>query len=1326
MVTTARTASSGDLLLLEPGDYELPEMGLELKDVSMDVEGDGRARLLGRVTVRGKVTMRRVGISNGMGSCVEVGSGGKLELEDGELSTGSKLAIVSVNDGGSVVLRKSKLLQGKTHGVWVRGGGRGHVEGCQIGVLGGCGIVAEGGGTEVSLHDTVVHHTSAAGVMVGQSARVTAVGLEVRNVGPGFPGMRVYELGVLTLKGCRLTDLRETGVLIEAGSEGVFGQVEFKALGGCGIIARGPGTKITMEGGLMKEISNNGLELYDSAKGWVTEAEFTACGPTSGAVCVWDGAEVHLTKCKVHDTQGCGVRVVENGMAELLDCDVWGTGLPALDVRGFGSRLSVHQCAVYKSFRGLQAQDEGRVTLVSSDFHDCDSSLVVLGNRSTATIASSMFKETRGFGLYVSGGSTAEVQQTQILNVEKAGIFAKDMGSNVKVTECVLKDIQGEAILLAHQARLTVAGMECAKSGGENASVLLDSGSYGEFSDCFLHDSPAGIQLMGNARALVMESEIWAMERTAVALCSGVATIRGGSIHDIGYNAVGIRRGGECILEGVEVSRCGARSPAVAVEDSTSLVQMNGCLVEDIDCCGVWVEGAGRAEMDECEFRGCDAELLRGRIDVEMVKLADHAKVVSELPPPEETELIDPDDLIIDEETAETDTQTKRTPVADRFASVLFNGGRGKRPPVQQGQQQGKEAKATPSSGPTSSTTGASASSDSGSSKQEVLEGFDDVTQDDVDRLMKERERRKADRASKLDSGDDFPRYERAKAVSTEGRSGGGEAKADPGLEALAMAELDELVGLAEVKKMVRTLANQGKINAIRRMNGQKISPFSLHLVFTGNPGTGKTTVARLVGKIYHALGLLKTDKVVEVDREKLVATNIGGTQPKTRRMITAAQNGVLFIDEAYNLAEGSENDFGKEVIEVLLKEMEDRRDSLAVIVAGYPTRMRKFIESNPGLRSRFTRFVHFEDYDPVALMQIFQNTCREYEMLVPPDTLAKVTHVVNRMHQRRDPNFGNAREIRKLFSQALEHQADRLTESGSMETQTLLPDDIPDGYLKAVEDVDALLADLHAMIGLKSVKQEVENFVDLVRANERRRLEGGKVGQVSMHLVFAGNPGTGKTTVARLFGKILAGLGLLKKGTMVEVSAKDLVSGYVGQTSQRTSEKVRDALDGVLFIDEAYALTPNLQGNDFNRDAVNTLLKEMEDYRDSLCVIVAGYGDQMRKFVDSNPGMKSRFTRWINFEDYGAPDLILIFETFCKSDSMLLSETAQSAVENALFDMYENRGNNFGNGRDVRNFYQRVLLAQSKRVARDHEAPASVLEPIDIETVVEADRMEQ
>ena len=252
----------------------------------------------------------------------------------------------------------------------------------------------------------------------------------------------------------------------------------------------------------------------------------------------------------------------------------------------------------------------------------------------------------------------------------------------------------------------------------------------------------------------------------------------------------------------------------------------------------------------------------------------------------------------------------------------------------------------------------------------------------------------------------------------------------------------------------------------------------------------------------------------------------------------------------------------------------------------------------------------------------------------------------------------------------------------------------------KPLPTLDELLAQLDGLCGLDQVKKDVKSLINLVKVRKLRQQADLPVPPMSLHLVFLGNPGTGKTTVARLLAQIYRAVGVLSKGQLVEVDRSGLVAGYVGQTALKTQEAVQKALGGVLFIDEAYALVNQDSATDFGREAIEVLLKNMEDHRDDLIVIVAGYTDLMEKFIHANPGLESRFNKYFYFEDYTAPQLLEIFRSMCTRGGYTLSAEGEGAARKLLDQLYEDRDENFGNARDVRNLFEKAVTRQSDRVA--------------------------
>lgn len=263
-------------------------------------------------------------------------------------------------------------------------------------------------------------------------------------------------------------------------------------------------------------------------------------------------------------------------------------------------------------------------------------------------------------------------------------------------------------------------------------------------------------------------------------------------------------------------------------------------------------------------------------------------------------------------------------------------------------------------------------------------------------------------------------------------------------------------------------------------------------------------------------------------------------------------------------------------------------------------------------------------------------------------------------------------------------------------------------------KDVDQLLEELNSMTGLENVKQDITNLVNLLKIKKLREKNDMKQPSVSLHLVFSGNPGTGKTTVARLLANIYKGLGVISGGQLIEVDRGGLVVGYIGQTAIKTQEVIQSALGGILFIDEAYTLTSGKGENDFGQEAVDTLLKAMEDHRDDLIVIVAGYPNLMEQFLDSNPGLRSRFNKFIQFEDYNGEELMDIFDGMCKKQDYKLSNEAREYAVSYWKEQALHHGENFANAREVRNFMERAISKQATRIVSMKEIDVSALETLE------------
>lgn len=528
------------------------------------------------------------------------------------------------------------------------------------------------------------------------------------------------------------------------------------------------------------------------------------------------------------------------------------------------------------------------------------------------------------------------------------------------------------------------------------------------------------------------------------------------------------------------------------------------------------------------------------------------------------------------------------------------------------------------------------------------------------------------------------------------------------------LKDVDDMIGLDNVKKSIHENITYLNFTKLRKEKGfDDGSDISLHSVFTGNPGTGKTTVVKKLGQIYKKMGLLSKGHVFEVDRSVLVGEYIGQTAPKVKKAIEDARGGILFIDEAYSLARSGDDskDFGKEVIEILIKEMSDGIGDIAIIVAGYPKEMNTFIDSNPGLKSRFSQYFHFEDYMPDELFDIAIYNSTRKQLFIAEDAKDYLREHLTEAYRKRDNSFGNARFVNAVIDEAKQDMGLRIMKSENMETlskedlSTITLADLQIAFhsnekkkLKLSineKELNLALLEMNELVGMDNIKHDINELVKLIRFYN----EIGKdvINKFSLHSVFTGNPGTGKTTVARIMAKIYKALGLLERGHVIEVDREGLIAGYSGQTAIKTKEKVDAAIGGILFIDEAYALS---DGNSFGKEAIEVILKQMEDKRGQFGVIVAGYTDNMHQFVEMNPGLKSRFDKTYIFKDYDSDELLAIANNLFKKEGLTPNNDATLHLANYFKSLIDKKDKFFGNARTVRQVVGDCVMKQNLRMA--------------------------
>jgi len=522
--------------------------------------------------------------------------------------------------------------------------------------------------------------------------------------------------------------------------------------------------------------------------------------------------------------------------------------------------------------------------------------------------------------------------------------------------------------------------------------------------------------------------------------------------------------------------------------------------------------------------------------------------------------------------------------------------------------------------------------------------------------------------------------------------------------EKTALQQLKEMIGLTDVKRRIENFYSYLKFQKARKEYGlQTKDEPSLNMILLGNPGTGKTTIARLLAKIYHELDVLPSEEVIETNRSQLVGSFVGQTEENVRMIVEKALGGVLFIDEAYSLKRSGQsgNDYGQTAIDTLVSLMTSKEygGKFSVILAGYPEEMRQFLDANTGLRSRFpqSNIIELPDYSLEELLEIGRKIARSNDFLLTTRAKKSLAYLIEQ--EQVDQTFGNARAVHNLIMQAI-FQKGYQKQSAQPEIFFYTVLDESDFKKTFTDEQHSLspMEKLNTLIGLKEVKNAVQTYISFVKMQTLRREHNYPSVPIQLHSVFTGNPGTGKTTVAKIYAELLKECGMLKRGHLVVVGRADLISGYVGQSALKTKKKIQEALGGVLFIDEAYSL---FRGNnqDYGKEVVDTIVDEMTKHGENLVIILAGYPNEMEQLLESNPGLKSRFKKFFHFEDYTEEELIAIMNLFAKKYAYELDKDAVQFIQHELSIKKPK-----GNGRFAENLIHEAIQQQSLRLMKtDH-----------------------
>lgn len=491
---------------------------------------------------------------------------------------------------------------------------------------------------------------------------------------------------------------------------------------------------------------------------------------------------------------------------------------------------------------------------------------------------------------------------------------------------------------------------------------------------------------------------------------------------------------------------------------------------------------------------------------------------------------------------------------------------------------------------------------------------------------------------------------------------------------------------------------------------GKDYENASMHMIFSGSPGTAKTTVAKLFAGIAKEKGILKSGSFVCIGRSDTI------TQVQLSNEFKRADGGVLFIDEAYAIN-------GSTTITNLLRLMEENRDSVIVILAGYKSAMNEFLNLNDVLKSRIPYIIDFPDYSAEELTEIFKAMVKERGFSIEDEAVSMASLVFEKA--RCVNNFGNGRYVRNFLDGALQNQSIRLMKN-HQEVESIHKKEL---FLIKSVDIDAqetgvnraantgsAQEELDNMIGLSSVKDIIRKVISYAKIKKMYRDNNIAKENQSLHMVFSGNPGTAKTTVARLFARIMKDEKILATGNFIEVGRADLVGKYVGHTAPLVKKIFQEAQGGVLFIDEAYSLC-DLHENSFGDEAINTIVQEMENHRGDVIVIFAGYTDKMNTFIERNPGMSSRIKFNVKFENYTTDELCDITRLMLSKIQMKISD----AVMEKLKCIYEQarKDKSFGNGRFARKMIEDAELNLAERILKLDE---KLITPELITTIEEAD----
>lgn len=511
------------------------------------------------------------------------------------------------------------------------------------------------------------------------------------------------------------------------------------------------------------------------------------------------------------------------------------------------------------------------------------------------------------------------------------------------------------------------------------------------------------------------------------------------------------------------------------------------------------------------------------------------------------------------------------------------------------------------------------------------------------------------------------------------------------------LADIHQYLGWDKFKAQMDRMLTRCEVDAVREKSGLAKNPPRLHTAIIGNAGSGKTTAVKQMAKLYKELGLLDTDNVWTTRVSTIATSNVNGENDAVNEAVGSAQGGTLVIERAHELFKTDKPSYDTEgrIVRALVDALNDtdKYPRWMLVLVGEPEGMESLLSSYPELTKCLTAPIYLEDFKPDELFSMFDRCCKERGLTLSDEARMKLQMYVLHKYNHRGTGFQNALLVQNLFDdEIIPSMYVRLRDSASYtkeELELILPEDIP----TVGEHLDDAMDELDELVGLGRIKSKVKDYLNAVKLASRRMEQGLPTNMPRLHMAFLGNPGTGKTTVAEIIGKVFASWGILSGGRVIRTEKSQMVGQYIGETEFKMKNLLARAKGNILFIDEAYQLVEGGE-KDFGRIVMNSLLTELGKDNLDMVVILAGYTAPMKKLIESNEGIESRFPNVFNFEDYTTDELMDIGRLMICKQGFTLTEDAAANMRAIIEEESDKPSPRFGNGRFVSNLLQNEILA--------------------------------